>query len=56
MSEAANLAFWWIFVLNSVKHKFFPVSVVKFESFKIFFNKNRNVMDDTEKIADSNLT
>ena len=27
-SEAANLVFQWIFVLNSVKHKFFPVSIV----------------------------
>ena len=28
-SEAANLVFQWIFVLNSVKHKFFHVSIVK---------------------------
>ena len=28
-SEAANLAFQWIFVLNSIKHKFFHVSIVK---------------------------
>ena len=28
-SEAASLVFQWIFVLNSVKHKFFPVSIVK---------------------------
>ena len=26
-SEAANLVFQWIFVLNSVKHNFFPVSI-----------------------------
>ena len=25
-SEVANLVFQWIFVLNSAKHKFFPVS------------------------------
>ena len=30
MSEAANLVFQWIFVLNSVKNKFFPVSIVNF--------------------------
>ena len=29
MSEAVNLALQWIFVLNSVKHKSFPVSIVK---------------------------
>ena len=29
MSEAANLVFQWIFVLNSVKHKFFPACIVK---------------------------
>ena len=29
MSEPANLGFQWIFVLNSVKHKFFPVSIIK---------------------------
>ena len=29
MSQAANLVFQWIFVLNSVKHKFVPVSIVK---------------------------
>ena len=34
-SEAANLAFQWIFVLNSVKQKFFHVSVVKRNSWKI---------------------
>ena len=28
-SEAANLVFQWIFVLNSVKQKFFPVCIVK---------------------------
>ena len=28
-SKAANLAFQWIFVLNSVKHKFFPLGIVK---------------------------
>ena len=28
-SEAANLVFQWVFVLNSVKHKFFPVRIVK---------------------------
>ena len=28
-SEEANLVFQWIFVLNSVKHKFFYVSIVK---------------------------
>ena len=28
-SEAANLVFQWIFVLNLVKHKFFHVSIVK---------------------------
>ena len=27
-SEAANLVFQWIFVLDSVKHKLFPVSIV----------------------------
>ena len=27
--EAANLVFQWIFLLNSVKHKFFHVSIVK---------------------------
>ena len=27
-SEAANLVFQWIFVLNSVKHRFFHVSIV----------------------------
>ena len=29
--EVANLVFQWIFVLNSVKHKSFPVSIVKGE-------------------------
>ena len=29
-SEGANLAFQCIFVLNSVKHKFFPVSIVNY--------------------------
>ena len=29
MSEAANFVFQLIFVRNSVKHKFFPVSIVK---------------------------
>ena len=29
MSEAANLVFQWIFVLNAVKHKLFYVSIVK---------------------------
>ena len=28
-SEAANFVFQWFFVLNSVKHKFFYVSIVK---------------------------
>ena len=28
MSEAANLVFQWISVLNSVKHKFHPMSIV----------------------------
>ena len=28
MSETANLVFEWIFVLNSVKRKFFHVSIV----------------------------
>ena len=28
-SEAANLVFQLMFVLNLVKHKFFPVSIVK---------------------------
>ena len=28
-SEAANFLFQWIFILNSVKRKFFPVSIVK---------------------------
>ena len=31
-SEAANLVFQWIFVLNSVKHKFFLVSIVNIKS------------------------
>ena len=38
-SEAANLVFPWIFVLNSVKHKFFPVSIVKSR----FFNRTPQV-------------
>ena len=29
MSEAANLIFQWIFVLNSVKHRFLHLSIVK---------------------------
>ena len=37
MSEAANLVFQWIFVLNSVKHKFFSVSIVKAAIGKHFF-------------------
>ena len=28
-SDAANLVFQWFFLLNSVKHKFFPGSIVK---------------------------
>ena len=28
-SEVANLVFQWTFVLKSVKHKFFPLSIVK---------------------------
>ena len=31
-SEAANLVFQWTFVLNSVKQKFFPVSIIKHSS------------------------
>ena len=29
MSEGAKLVIQWIFVLNSVKQKFFPVCIVK---------------------------
>ena len=29
MSEAANLLLQWIFVLNSIKHKFFYASIAK---------------------------
>ena len=29
MLEAANLVFQWVFVLDSVKHKFFPVRILK---------------------------
>ena len=32
-SEAANLVFQWIFVLISVKHKFFPACIVKYYFF-----------------------
>ena len=28
-SEAANLVFQWIFVMDLIKHKFFHVSIVK---------------------------
>ena len=35
-SEAANLVFQWIFLLNSLKHKIFPVSIVKM---KVLFEK-----------------
>ena len=29
MLEAASLVFQWVFVLNTVKHKFFPVRILK---------------------------
>ena len=35
-SEKANLVFKWIFALNSVKQKFFPVSIV--ENFKTSYS------------------
>ena len=42
-SEAANLVFQWIFVLNSVKHKFFHVSIAdiieKHLYWNVFLNK-----------------
>ena len=36
-SQAANLVLHWIFVLNTVKHKFFHMSIVKFQkiNFKV---------------------
>ena len=40
MSEAANLVFERIFILNSVKHKFFYVSIIQLEqSWQIVFLK-----------------
>ena len=48
MSEAANLVFQWIFVLNSVKHKFFPVSIVKIESMHVvptYSHQNVHIFD-----------
>ena len=36
-SEAANLVFQWIFVLDLVKHNFFHVSIVKLNIFQAFF-------------------
>ena len=40
-SEVANLVFQWIFVLNSVKHKFFPVSIVKPSLVRLQDTKNK---------------
>ena len=37
-SEAANLVFQWIFVLNSVKCKFFSVSIVNWRKKLLYFN------------------
>ena len=47
MSEAANLVFEWILILNSVKHKFFYVSIVKLEhSWQIVFLRLVKIIKD----------
>ena len=50
-SEAANLAFQWNFVLNSAKHKFFHVSIVKSFWFQSWDFKHNYANSDTIRVV-----